>query len=88
MAVRSPFDQLRGGPPQITRQPQVGRIVRVDGGVFAVPLESTDQRVPVGPCRGVGDLDPTQIGRICLIVWTQERPWIFLDVVTETPGGP
>ncbi|GAB3867400.1 hypothetical protein GCM10028801_41310 [Nocardioides maradonensis] len=68
------FHELRGAPPKIDRPPLTGRIAKIDAdGIWAVPVGG-DNRYPVGPCRGRG---PFELGDICLIVWTQERPWVL-----------
>jgi hypothetical protein len=67
-----PHQQLRGVPPKITRDPVTARVTRVDAeGVWAVPLGG-DMRIPVGPCRGTA-----AVGDVCLVIWTQELPWVL-----------
>lgn len=68
----NPLDGLRRTPAAITRSPVTGRVTKVDDdGVWVVPLDG-DMRVPIGPCRGTASVDD-----ICLVVWTQERPWVL-----------
>lgn len=74
MAVSNPYQQLRGSAPTINRTPITGRVTKIDeAGVWVVPIGG-DQRTPVGPCRGPADIP---VGTICMVIWTQERPWVF-----------
>jgi hypothetical protein len=74
VAVRNSYQELRGTAPAINRAPITGRVTKVNGdGVWVVPIGG-DQRTPVGPCRGPSDIP---IGTICMVIWTQERPWVF-----------
>lgn len=67
-------NELRGTPPRIERTPVTGRVTKVDAqGVWVVPIGG-DLRTPVGPCRGPSDIP---VGTIVMIIWTQERPWVF-----------
>ena len=78
MGVNLPFEMTRGKPPTIAHQPFTGRITKVDGdGAWAVPIGG-DMQVPIGPCRG-GPFDELDVGRVCLVIFTQERPWAFLE---------
>lgn len=86
------FEQvLNGRPHKIPRPPTTARVVRVDGGIFAAPLDA-DTRHPIGPCRGPG-VGPAgvMVGDVVLLVWTNERPWIAqVDGETDEntdPGG-
>lgn len=70
------FAQLRGQPPKIERTPMTGRVTKVDAdGIWVAPLGS-DNRVPVGPCRGNALIGT---GDVVLVVWTQERPWAISE---------
>lgn len=83
MAVNNPLEGLRGAPPKIAREPVTGKVTKIDAdGIWVVPLEG-DQRIPVGPCRGA---DTVTVDDVCLVVWTQERPWAY--VAEATPSGP
>lgn len=74
MAVNNPLEGLRGAPPAIRREPFTGRVTKVDAsGVWVVAL-GDDLRTPVGPCRGSSTIS---VDQVCLVVWTQERPWVF-----------
>lgn len=74
MAVNQSYQQLRGTAPAINRTPITGRVTKIDAdGVWVVPIGG-DQRTPVGPCRGPSDIP---LGTICMVIWTQERPWVF-----------
>lgn len=68
------FDEmLHGQTPRIGRDPVTARVVKVDGTQrWVAPLDS-DQRHPIGPCRGGAG---APVGAIVLLVWTSERPWI------------
>lgn len=68
------FDQLRGRPPKITHEPTTARITKIDtDGMWVVPIGG-DLTVPVGPCPLV---DGLAVNDLCLLVFTQERPWAY-----------
>jgi microcystin-dependent protein len=78
------FEQLRGTPPTIQRDPFTGVVTKADETGIWVAALGDDHRVPVGPCRGDQDI---VAGATVLVVWTQERPW----AITADPaaaGGP
>jgi len=58
--------------------PRTARVVRSDAsGVWVAPLGS-DQRHPIGPCRGAVDIagNPLQAGVVVLLVNTSHGPWV------------
>lgn len=72
MALNHPLDGIRGGPTKAQRQPLTAVVAYIeDGEVYAAPLGG-DLRSPIGPCRGGTGL---AVGDVCLLIWTQERPW-------------
>lgn len=73
MAIDRDFSRmLDGRPARISEEPVTAKVIRIDGGVFAVTLDD-DERHPLGPCRG----PEVTVGDIVLLIWTSnDQPWI------------
>lgn len=74
MALNDLGSLLGGRPQAIDRTPQTALVVRSDdAGVWVAPVGS-DARHPIGPCYGPLR---TPVGALVILVWTQDRPWVF-----------